>query len=118
LPRHLGYPLGGEKPDDTTNRRNGPGTKTVLTDDGAPVIDVSRDREGTLESRLIRERERRFTGFDDKILALYARRMTVVSQFGISAWVETGRLVIGHTRNATRGSCKLTSVQRRLKLFF
>jgi putative transposase len=49
----------------------------VLTDDGAVVIDVPRDRAGTFEPRLIGKHERRFTGFDDKVLALYARGMTV-----------------------------------------
>ena len=49
----------------------------MLTDDGALAIDVPRDREGTLEPRFIAKHERRFTGFDDKILALYARGMTV-----------------------------------------
>ena len=77
LTHHLGYPPGGGKPDDTTNHRNGTGSKTVLTDDGPLPIDVPRDREGTFEPRLIAKHERRFTGFDDKILALYARGMTV-----------------------------------------
>jgi transposase-like protein len=77
LTHHLGYPLGGEKPDDATNHRNGTGSKTVLTDDGALRIDVPRDRAGTFEPRLIGKHERRFSGFDDKILALYARGMTV-----------------------------------------
>ena len=77
LTHHLGYPSGGTKPEDTTNHRNGTGGKTVLTDDGPLTIDVPRDREGTFEPRLIAKHERRFTGFDDKILALYARGMTV-----------------------------------------
>src|SRR5499427_2629631 len=77
LTHHLGYPPGGDKPDDTTNHRNGVGSKTVLTEDGPLPIDVPRDREGTFEPRLIAKHERRFTGFDDKILALYARGMTV-----------------------------------------
>jgi hypothetical protein len=77
LTHHLGYPPGGAKPEDTTNHRNGTGGKTVLTDDGPLAIDVPRDREGTFEPRLIAKHERRFTGFDDKILALYARGMTV-----------------------------------------
>ena len=72
-----GIPPGGTKPDDTTNHRNGTGGKTVLTDDGALAIDVPRDREGTFEPRLVAKHERRFAGFDDKILALYARGMTV-----------------------------------------
>jgi len=77
LTHHLGYPPGGAKPEDTTNHRNGTGAKTVLTDDGPLAIDVPRDREGTFEPQLIPKHERRFTGFDDKILALYARGMTV-----------------------------------------
>ena len=77
LTHHLGYPPGGSKPEDTTNHRNGTGSKTVLTDDGPLPIDVPRDREGTFEPQLIPKHERRFTGFDDKILALYARGMTV-----------------------------------------
>jgi putative transposase len=77
LTHHLGYPAGGTKPEDTTNHRNGTSGKTVLTDDGAVAIAVPRDREGTFEPRLIGKHERRFTGFDDKVLALYARGMTV-----------------------------------------
>src|ERR671912_2091422 len=77
LTHHLGYSTGGIKPDDTTNHRNGTGAKTILTDDGSLAIDVPRDREGTFEPQFIPKHERRFTGFDDKILALYARGMTV-----------------------------------------
>ena len=77
LTHHLGYPPGGAKPEDATNHRNGSSGKTVLTDDGPLPIEVPRDREGTFEPRLIGKHERRFTGFDDKILALYARGMTV-----------------------------------------
>jgi putative transposase len=77
LTHHLGYLLGGSKPDETTNHRNGMGGQTVLTDDGPLTIDVPRDREGTFEPRLVAKHERRLAGFDDNILALYARGMTV-----------------------------------------
>jgi len=77
LTHHLGYPPGGAKPDDTTNHRNGTSGKTVRTDDGSLAIEVPRDRAGTFEPRFIPKHERRFTGFDDRILALYARGMTV-----------------------------------------
>ena len=77
LTHHLGYPPGGTEPDDTTNHRNGTSGKTVLTDEGSLAIAVPRDREGTFEPRFIPKHERRFPGFDDKILALYARGMTV-----------------------------------------
>ncbi len=74
---HLGYPSGGVKPDAATNQRNGSGAKTVLTDNGSIRIHVPRDREGSFTPLLIPKHERRFTGFDDKIVALYARGMTV-----------------------------------------
>jgi putative transposase len=77
LTHHLGYPSGGIKPEETTNHRNGTGGKTVLTDDGPLSIEVPRDRDGSFEPRLIGKHERRFTGFDNKVLALYARGMTV-----------------------------------------
>jgi putative transposase len=77
LTHHLGYPPGGTKPEDTTNHRNGTSGKRVLTDDGPLAIDVPRDREGSFEPRLIAKHERRLAGFDDKILALYARGLTV-----------------------------------------
>jgi transposase-like protein len=77
LTHHLGYPPGGAKPGDVANHRNGTSPKTVLTDDGPLAIEVPRDRQGTFEPRLIPKHARRFAGFDDKILALYARGMTV-----------------------------------------
>jgi putative transposase len=77
LTHHLGYPPGGEKPPEATNHRNGTSAKTVLTDEGPLTLDIPRDRDGTFEPQLIGKHERRFTGFDDKILALYARGMTV-----------------------------------------
>jgi putative transposase len=77
LTHHLGYAVGGAKPEDTTNHRNGTSGKTVLTDDGPLPLAVPRDRDGTFEPRLIGKHERRFTGFDDKVIALYARGLTV-----------------------------------------
>ena len=77
LTHHLGYRPGTARPDDVANHRNGTSDKTVLTDDGPVDIEVPRDRHGTFQPQLIPKHERRFTGFDDKILALYARGMTV-----------------------------------------
>src|SRR5918999_6381113 len=82
LTHHLGYPPGGTKPEDTTNHRNGTSGKTVLTDDGPLALDVPRDRAGTFAPRLIGKHERRFTGFDDKGIALYARGL---SRIGVRA---------------------------------
>lgn len=77
LGHHLGYPAGAERPEDVTNHRNGRSGKTVLTDDGPLRLDIPRDRDGSFEPILIAKHERRFTGFDDKIIAMYARGMTV-----------------------------------------
>ena len=78
MSHHLGYAPGKAKPEGApANHRNGKSAKTVLTDAGALRIDVPRDREGTFDPQLIGKHERRFTGFDDKIIAMYARGMTV-----------------------------------------
>ena len=73
LSHHLGYPPGGERPDDTDNHRNGVSAKTVVTEDGPVAIAVPRDRAGTFSPLLIPKHARRLAGFDDRVLALYAR---------------------------------------------
>jgi putative transposase len=77
MSHHLGYAHGQDKPAGVTNHRNGSSAKTVLTDAGAIDIDVPRDRQGSFEPQIVGKHERRFTGFDDKIIAMYARGMTV-----------------------------------------
>ena len=77
MSHHLGYASGGVKPTDASNQRNGISRKTVLTGEESLRIDIPRDREGSFEPLLIGKHERRFTGFDDKIVAMYARGMTV-----------------------------------------
>jgi transposase-like protein len=77
LTHHLGYPAGAAKPDESGNHRNGASAKTIRCDDGPLRIEVPRDREGSFEPILIPKHERRFTGFDDKIVAMYARGMTM-----------------------------------------
>ena len=77
LSHHLGYAPGTNKPEEASNHRNGASAKTVLTEDGRLRIEVPRDRAGSFEPLLIAKHERRFSGFDDKILAMYARGMTM-----------------------------------------
>jgi putative transposase len=74
---HLGYRQGESKPEGQANQRNGTTGKTVITDDGPVRIDVPRDRAGSFEPQIIGKHERRFTGFDQKIIAMYARGMTM-----------------------------------------
>lgn len=76
LTDHLGY--GPYKPEGrgSGNCRNGSGQKTVQTDSGAIPVEVPRDRNGSFEPQLVKKRQRRLEGFDDKVLALYARGMS------------------------------------------
>jgi putative transposase len=68
----------GEAPtkNDAKNRRNGHSQKTVQGDLGEIKLTTPRDRDGTFEPQLISKHQRRLTGFDEKILALYAKGMT------------------------------------------
>ena len=77
LSHHLGYRPGGEKPEASGNHRNGGTSKTVLTGDGKLRIATPRDRDGSFEPVLLPKHARRFTAFDDSIVSLYARGMTV-----------------------------------------
>jgi putative transposase len=77
LTEHLGYEKGNPAGRGSGNNRNGVSPKTILTDDGEIEISVPRDRAGTFEPLLIPKGQTRFEGFDDKILSLYARGMTV-----------------------------------------
>ena len=58
------------------NRRNGRGRKTVRSETGDLTISTPRDRNSTFEPQLIGKHQRRVPGFDEKILALYAKGMT------------------------------------------
>ena len=62
--------------DSTGNTRNGYGRKTVMTDTGKLELDVPRDREANFDPQLIPKYQRRFPGFDDKIVSMYARGMS------------------------------------------
>jgi len=59
------------------NYRNGVGSKTIITDDDKIAIDVPRDRESSFEPLIVKKGQRRFDGFNDKIISMYARGMTV-----------------------------------------
>jgi putative transposase len=64
-------------PSTAKNRRNGHSKKTIKGEFGEAEIGVPRDRSGEFEPQIIKKGQTRFDGFDDKILSLYARGMTV-----------------------------------------
>jgi putative transposase len=77
LTHHLGYAPGEAKPPTQANHRNGSTPKTVVTDDDTFTLEIPRDRAGTFEPQLVPKHVRRLPGFDQKVLSLYARGMTV-----------------------------------------
>ena len=69
--------LDGESAEGAINRRNGSSRKTMLTGTSKVTLDVPRDRAGTFDPKLNAKYQRRFPEFDDKIISMYARGMTV-----------------------------------------
>jgi putative transposase len=82
LNAEMDHHLGGE---DQGNRRNGYGKKTVITDSGQIELAVPRDRQASFDPQLIAKYQRRFPGFDDKVISMYARGMST-------------REIVGHLR--------------------
>jgi putative transposase len=76
LTDHLGYERHTEPPGGAGNTRNGTSPKALITEHGKVGLDAPRDRDGSFEPRIVRKRQRRFVGFDDKILALYSRGLS------------------------------------------
>ncbi|NUB25089.1 IS256 family transposase [Azospirillum brasilense] len=77
LNAEIDHHLESGEPDGRSNSRNGYGRKTVLTDTGKIALEVPRDRLGTFDPQLIAKYQRRFPGFDEKIISMYARGMSV-----------------------------------------
>jgi putative transposase len=76
MTHHLGYEKHGVAGEGVGNARNGTSPKTLKGDFGQVQIDVPRDRDGSFEPKIVAKHQRRFTGFDDKILSMYARGMS------------------------------------------
>ncbi len=77
LSDHLGYERGGAPPGGAGNSRNGTSAKTLHTEHGSVRIEQPRDRNGEFEPQIVPKHQRRFDGFDEKIIAMYSRGMTV-----------------------------------------
>lgn len=73
---HLGYTPHAPEGRGSGNSRNGKQTKTILNESGPLEIEVPRDRNGGFEPQLVPKRQRRLEGFDEKVLALYARGLS------------------------------------------
>jgi putative transposase len=74
---HVGYGKHSKEDKESSNRRNGSYEKTIIDEEGRNIrVDVPRDREGEFEPVLIPKGVRKFEGFDDKVISLYARGMT------------------------------------------
>jgi len=76
LTDHLGYEPHREPPGGAGNQRNGTSSKTLITEHGKVQVDAPRDRDGSFKPQIVRKRQRRFVGFDEKILALYSRGLS------------------------------------------
>jgi len=76
LTQHLGYEKNGETEGRGGNRRNGVSAKTLKGDFGEIEITVPRDRDASFEPQIVGKHQTRWTGFDDKVLSMYARGMT------------------------------------------
>jgi transposase-like protein len=99
LTDHLGYEPHAPQGRGTGNNRNGKGHKTVQCESGAIQIEVPRDRNGSFEPQLIKKRQRRLEGFDDKVLALYARGLStrdIQEQFEEMYGVEVSPALISN----------------------
>jgi putative transposase len=77
LTEHLGYEHGQPPPGGAGNTRNGTTPKTLATQHGQVRIEAPRDRRGSFAPQIVPKGKRRFAGFDEKIIALYARGMSV-----------------------------------------
>jgi putative transposase len=77
LTEHLGHDRHESVANASGNTRNGKSKKTLKGEFGELPIDIPRDRHGSFEPQLIPKHQTRWTGFDDKIISLYARGMTV-----------------------------------------
>jgi putative transposase len=103
LTDHLGYEPHAEPPGGVGNTRNGGTPKTLITEQGPVRIETPRDRDGSFQPKIVRKRQRRFVGFDDKILALYSRGLStrdIEAHLAEIYGVKVGRELISKVTDA------------------
>ena len=76
LTDHLGYEKHDPAGQHSGNSRNGSGRKVLKGDFGELELETPRDRQGSFEPKIVAKGQSRFTGFDDKIMSMYARGMS------------------------------------------
>lgn len=76
MDHHLGYSKHSPAGKNSGNSRNGKSKKTIITEQGEVPIEIPRDRNGEYEPQIVKKHQRRFEGFDDKIISMYGRGMT------------------------------------------
>jgi putative transposase len=102
LNAEMDHHLAGE--DGAGNTRNGYGRKTLMTDTGKLAIDVPRDRQASFNPQLIAKYQRRFPGFDEKIVSMYARSVEQCARGNHACdhlWVierSAGRIPLGQPK--------------------
>lgn len=100
---HLGYEAHAAEGRGSGNSRNGKSGKTVQSESGQFEIEVPRDRNGTFEPQLVKKRQRRLEGFDDKVLSLYSRGQStreIQSQLKDLYGVEVSPTLISNVTNS------------------
>src|ERR1700693_2111939 len=103
LSEHLGYEPHQEPPGGVVNTRNGSTPKTLATEHGPVDVRTPRHREETFEPQIVRKGQRRFQGFDDKILALYSRGLStrdIEAHLAEIYGVKVGRDLISRVTDA------------------
>ncbi len=103
LTEHLGYELHQEPPGGAGNTRNGSTAKTLATEHGPVRIETPRDRKGSFEPQIVKKGQRRFEGFDEKILALYSRGVStrdIEAHLAEIYGVKVGRDLISRVTDA------------------
>src|SRR5437667_7877264 len=103
LTEHLGYEPHQEPPGGSGNTRNGSTPKTLATEQGPVRIETPRDRKGSFEPQIVRKGQRRFQGFDEKILALYSRGVStrdIEAHLAEIYGVQVGRDLISRVTDA------------------
>jgi succinate dehydrogenase/fumarate reductase flavoprotein subunit len=120
LDSHLGYAKYCRQGHTTSNTRNGQSQQTLKGEQGHLDIEIPRDRQSTFESQLVKKGQTRFEGFDDKILALYARGMTtrdIQAQLQEVYGVEVSPTLISSAdRGGERRSAAMANASARSRL--